>query len=115
MAKALASLDAAAVGVDVTHYLRELGISSGKCSYPAAAKGRHHENVKCWEMTGNLFGKKLTILSYSTPRCSIQVLSPTSMMESSIDFGEGSYAIPQLRQDPAYILTVSFLMSLPYF
>ena len=36
MAKALASLDAVVVGIDINHYLKELGISSEKCSYPAA-------------------------------------------------------------------------------
>ena len=36
MAKALASLDAVVVGIDINHYLKELRISSEKCSYPAA-------------------------------------------------------------------------------
>ena len=36
MAQSLAGLDALVVGIDITHYLRELGRSQEKCSYPAA-------------------------------------------------------------------------------
>jgi type IV secretory pathway VirJ component len=36
MARALAGLDALVVGVDITHYLKELAASSESCLYPAA-------------------------------------------------------------------------------
>lgn len=36
MARALASQDALVIGVDVTHYLRELGRANESCHYPAA-------------------------------------------------------------------------------
>jgi type IV secretory pathway VirJ component len=35
MARSLAGLDALVVGIDITHYLKELADSAGKCSYPA--------------------------------------------------------------------------------
>ena len=35
MARSLASLDALVVGIDITHYLKEIGTSAEKCSYPA--------------------------------------------------------------------------------
>lgn len=36
MARSLAGLDALVVGIDITHYLRQLGQSAEACSYPAA-------------------------------------------------------------------------------
>ncbi len=36
MARALADLDSLVVGIDITHYLKELGATKEKCSYPAA-------------------------------------------------------------------------------
>lgn len=36
MAQSLAGLDALVVGIDITHYLKELAQSQEKCSYPAA-------------------------------------------------------------------------------
>ena len=36
MARELATLDALVVGIDITHYLKELESSNEKCSYPAA-------------------------------------------------------------------------------
>lgn len=36
MAQSLAGLDALVIGIDITHYLGELGRSSETCSYPAA-------------------------------------------------------------------------------
>jgi type IV secretory pathway VirJ component len=57
MAKALASLDAVVVGVDITHYFRELRISSGKCSYPAAD----------FEILSKFIQKKLDFSNYVPP------------------------------------------------
>jgi type IV secretory pathway VirJ component len=36
MARSLTDLDALVIGIDITHYLKELGRSTEKCSYPAA-------------------------------------------------------------------------------
>jgi type IV secretory pathway VirJ component len=57
MAKALASLGAVVVGIDITHYLKELRISSEKCSYPAAD----------FEMLSKFIQKKLDFPNYVPP------------------------------------------------
>jgi len=57
MAKALASLDAVVVGIDITHYLKELRISSEKCNYPAAD----------FEMLSKFIQKKLDFPNYVPP------------------------------------------------
>ena len=57
MAEALASLDAVVVGIDINHYLKELRISSEKCSYPAAD----------FEMLSKFIQKKLDLPGYVPP------------------------------------------------
>jgi type IV secretory pathway VirJ component len=57
MAKALASLDAVVVGIDITYYLKELRISSEKCSFPAAD----------FEMLSKFIQKKLDFQNYVSP------------------------------------------------
>jgi len=57
MAKALATLDAVVVGIDINHYLKELRISSEKCSYPAAD----------FEMLSKFIQKKLDFPNYLPP------------------------------------------------
>jgi len=57
MAKALAGLDALVVGIDITHYLRELASSKEACSYPAAD----------FESLSHYVQKKLGLASYAPP------------------------------------------------
>jgi type IV secretory pathway VirJ component len=57
MAKALASLDAVVAGIDITHYLKELRVSSEKCSYPAAD----------FEMLSKFIQKKFNFPNYIPP------------------------------------------------
>jgi type IV secretory pathway VirJ component len=57
MAKALASVDSVVVGIDITHYLKELGSSAEECSYPAAD----------FEMLSKFIQKKLEFPDYITP------------------------------------------------
>ena len=57
MAKSLASLDAVVVGINITHYLKELRVSSEKCSYPAAD----------FEMLSKFIQKKLDFSNYMPP------------------------------------------------
>jgi type IV secretory pathway VirJ component len=54
MAKALASLDAVVVGIDINHYLKELSVSSEECDYPAAD----------FEMLSKFIQKKLDFPNY---------------------------------------------------
>jgi type IV secretory pathway VirJ component len=57
MARELSSLDSLVVGVDITHYLRELAKSKEKCSYPAAD----------FELLSKSVQKKLDFPRYVTP------------------------------------------------
>ena len=57
MAKALVSLDAVVAGIDITHYLRELSVSSEKCNYPAAD----------FESLSKFIQKKLDFPNYVSP------------------------------------------------
>jgi type IV secretory pathway VirJ component len=57
MARTLASLDALVVGVDIVHYVRELGKSNEKCSYPAAD----------FELLSKFVQKKFNYKDYITP------------------------------------------------
>ncbi|MBE0616865.1 MAG: virulence factor family protein [Proteobacteria bacterium] len=57
MARSLASLDTLVVGIDVTHYLRELARSGDSCSYPAAD----------FEGLSHYVQKKLDLERYSPP------------------------------------------------
>jgi len=57
MARALASLDALVVGIDITHYLRELAASGEACSYPAAD----------FENLSHYIQKKLGLTAYVPP------------------------------------------------
>jgi type IV secretory pathway VirJ component len=57
MAQSLANLDALVVGIDITHYLRELAQSTEKCSYPAAD----------FESLSKFVQKKLAFDHYRTP------------------------------------------------
>ncbi len=57
MAMALASMDTVVVGIDITHYLNELRISSEECSYPAAD----------FEMLSKYIQKKLDFPNYVPP------------------------------------------------
>ncbi|NWG02812.1 MAG: virulence factor family protein [Syntrophaceae bacterium] len=57
MAKALASLGVVVVGIDISHYLKELRISSEKCSYAAAD----------FEMLSKFIQKKLDFPNYVPP------------------------------------------------
>jgi type IV secretory pathway VirJ component len=57
MAKALVSMDAVVVGIDITHYLKELRTSSEECSYPASD----------FEMLSKFIQKKLDFPNYVLP------------------------------------------------
>jgi type IV secretory pathway VirJ component len=57
MARDLASLDALVVGIDITHYLRELEAATEKCSYPASD----------FEALSQLVQKKLDYPAYVAP------------------------------------------------
>ena len=57
MARTLASLDALVVGVDIVHYVRELGKANEKCSYPAAD----------FELLSKFVQKKFNYKDYITP------------------------------------------------
>ena len=57
MAQSLAGLDALVVGINITHYLKEISGSTGKCSYPAAD----------FENLSKFVQKKLGIDRYRTP------------------------------------------------
>jgi type IV secretory pathway VirJ component len=57
MARELSSLDALVVGINITHYLKELEKSPEKCSYPAAD----------FELLSKFIQKKLNFPSYVTP------------------------------------------------
>lgn len=57
MARALAGEDALVIGIDITHYLRELEKSSEKCSYPAAD----------FESLSQYVQKKLDFPDYTIP------------------------------------------------
>ncbi len=57
MARALAGEDALVIGIDITHYLRELEKSSEKCSYPAAD----------FESLSQYIQKKLDFPNYTVP------------------------------------------------
>jgi type IV secretory pathway VirJ component len=57
MARELTTLDALVVGIDITHYLRELESSSESCSYPAAD----------FEMLSKYIQKKYNLKKYVEP------------------------------------------------
>jgi len=57
MARTLASLDALVVGVNIVHYVRELGKSNEKCFYPAAD----------FELLSKFVQKKFNYKDYVTP------------------------------------------------
>ncbi|MBI5014798.1 MAG: virulence factor family protein [Deltaproteobacteria bacterium] len=57
MARELAGLDALVVGIDITHYLRELAKGPEKCSYPASD----------FEDLSQFVQKKMALPSYSPP------------------------------------------------
>jgi type IV secretory pathway VirJ component len=57
MARELSTLDALVVGIDITHYLKEMGSSPDKCSYPAAD----------FEMLSKFIQKKLEFPVYVPP------------------------------------------------
>jgi type IV secretory pathway VirJ component len=57
MARALSKLDALVVGIDITHYLREMGRSHEKCSYPASD----------FELLSKFVQKKLDFPVYRQP------------------------------------------------
>ncbi len=57
MARSLAGLDTLVVGIDITHYLRELAGSTEKCSYPAAD----------FENLSKFIQKRLGFPRYRTP------------------------------------------------
>jgi type IV secretory pathway VirJ component len=57
MARELSALDALVVGIDITHYLKELGSSQEKCSYPAAD----------FEMLSKFIQKKMNFPLYVPP------------------------------------------------
>ena len=57
MARALSSLNALVIGIDISHYLKELEKSPEKCSYPAAD----------FEMLSKYVQKKLNCEEYTAP------------------------------------------------
>ncbi|MCX6835955.1 MAG: bifunctional lysylphosphatidylglycerol flippase/synthetase MprF, partial [candidate division Zixibacteria bacterium] len=57
MARALAEMQALVVGIDITHYLRQLSLASEQCSYPAAD----------FEALSQYMQQKEGMVTYSTP------------------------------------------------
>jgi len=57
MAKALSTMDALVVGIDITRYLKELGLAQEVCSYPAAD----------FEALSQFVQKRLNFPSYTCP------------------------------------------------
>jgi type IV secretory pathway VirJ component len=57
MARELATLDALVVGIDISHYLKQLGAAADKCSYPAAD----------FEALSQFIQNKLNFPHYLTP------------------------------------------------